>query len=366
MNVNVRELSKRYDAGVVALDGVDIAFPSGRTTVVVGPSGSGKSTLLNLIAGLLLPTTGSIHFGDRDVTRVPPEDRNIGFVFQSYALFPHMTAEENVGFGLLESRLPASERATIVDSTMRQFGIERLSGRRPGQLSGGEKQRVALARALARRPAVLLLDEPLSALDAQLRERLRTELKSIFASLNVTTIHVTHDRVEAMLLGHSVVVMSEGRVLQHDSPERIYRQPVSAFVARFFGDANLIEGQLDGSRRHIDTPLGSFAVSEPFLSPGRTMALIRPEMLAISPERPDFVARVERADFLGSRWRIEAASNDVRIIIDLPGEGAITPGEALPLRVTRSSLHVIAAEDAAAGPRGEAASPRQAVIIRKR
>jgi ABC-type Fe3+/spermidine/putrescine transport system ATPase subunit len=348
VNVNVTQLSKRYDGEVVAVDGVDITFPSGQTTVIVGPSGSGKSTLLNLIAGLLLPTTGSIHFGDRDVTRIPPEDRNIGFVFQSYALFPHMTAEENVGFGLLESRLPASERAEIVESTMRRFGIERLRRRRPGELSGGEKQRVALARALARRPAVLLLDEPLAALDAQLRERLRSELKSIFASLNVTTIHVTHDRSEAMLLGDSVVVMNEGRVLQHDTPQRIYRQPANVFLARFFGDANLIEGHLDATGRHIDTALGSLAVAEPGVTVGPVVAVIRPEMLALAPSHPDFTVRVEHAEFLGSRWRVEGISERAgRIIIDLPGDVAIAAGESLPLRLTRDSVHVIAAEDIA-------------------
>ncbi|HEY8713356.1 MAG TPA: ABC transporter ATP-binding protein [Thermoanaerobaculia bacterium] len=354
MNVTVKQLSRRYDGDVVAVDGVDITFQAGKTTVIVGPSGSGKTTLLNLIAGLLRPTTGSIHFGDRDVTGLPPEDRNIGFVFQSYALFPHMTAEQNVGFGLLESQLPVSQRLAIVDSTMRRFGIEHLRRRRPAELSGGEKQRVALARALARRPAVLLLDEPLSALDAQLRERLRVELRSIFASLDVTTIHVTHDRTEAMLLGESVVVMNAGRVLQHDTPERIYRRPANVFVARFFGDANLIEGQLDGSGTHIDTPLGSFAVAEPGASTGRVVAVIRPEMFAVAPNHAHFTVRVDRADFLGSRWRVEAnAERAGRLVIDLPGDTVIAAGESLPLRITRNSVHVIAAEELASATHHE-------------
>ncbi|GAC1431416.1 MAG: ABC transporter ATP-binding protein [Thermoanaerobaculia bacterium] len=354
MNVTVKELSRRYDGDVVAVDGVDITFPAGKTTVIVGPSGSGKSTLLNLIAGLLRPTTGSIHFGERDVTGVPPEDRNIGFVFQTYALFPHMTAEENVGFGLVESRLPVAERKSIVDSTMRGFGIEHLRRRRPGELSGGEKQRVALARALARRSAALLLAAPLSTLDAQLRERLRTELKTIFASLDVTTIHVTHDRAEAMLLAGSVVVMNRGRVLQHDSPERIYRHPVNAFVARFFGEANLIEGHLDSTRSHIDTPLGSFAVAEPVPDSGRVVAVIRPEMFAVAPNHPDFTVRVDRAEFLGSRWRVEATSQRAgRVVIDLPGHVALAIGESLPMRIARNSLHVIAAEDTATGTHHE-------------
>jgi len=356
MNIDLVGLSRSYPGGVVAVDDVRLRIASGRTTVVVGPSGSGKSTLLNLIAGLLRPSRGTILFGDRDVTDVPPEDRNIGFVFQSYALFPHRTTEQNVAFGLIESSLPRAQREALVEATMRACGIEHLRGRRPAQLSGGEKQRVALARALARRPALLLLDEPLSAVDAQLRERLRAELKAIVRSIDVTTIHVTHDRAEAMLLADMVVVMNGGRVVQHDTPEQIYRRPVSRFVARFFGEANLIEGHLDSTGSRFDTALGAFAASPPPDCTGPLVAVVRPEMLSVASGRPDGVARVTSAEFLGSSWRVAASveGQTAPLIVDLPGDHAVAAGETLPLRVSRNSLHLIAAESSEAARKADA------------
>ncbi|MEO8216757.1 MAG: ABC transporter ATP-binding protein [Acidobacteriota bacterium] len=319
---------------------LDVAFPSGRTTVVVGPSGSGKSTLLNLIAGLLRPTDGNILFDGVDVTNVPPEQRNIGFVFQSYALFPHLSVEENVAFGLKRG-LPVSDRARATEAMLDLFRLGTLRRRRPAQLSGGERQRVALARALARSPALLLLDEPLSALDAQLRERLRLELMALFGSLETTTIYVTHDRTEAMLMGHSVVLMKEGRVLQQDPPDRLYRSPANLFVARFFGSANLIEGVLDDSGG-VALPFGRFAVNEggPRRSPG-ILALVRPEMFRVDPSAPHLTIRVLTAVFLGSSWRIEGVSaGGLRLTVDLALE-RVTPNEQIPLRLDRSALHVL-------------------------
>ena len=340
IDVSVRNLVKRYGDGVTAIQQVSAEFVAGKTTVIVGPSGSGKTTLLNLVAGLLRPDAGSISFGGHDVTNVPPEARNIGYVFQTYALFPHMTAEENIAFGV------AKHDHESVAAMLRMFRIEHLRRRRPGALSGGEKQRVAFARALARRPAILLLDEPLSALDAELRDRLRGELRSVFASLGTTTIYVTHDRSEAMLLGDSVAIMSFGRILQHDRPERIYRQPVSAAAARFFGDVNLIEGVLDDTRTHVHTPFGRFAVAEGRATGPHVLVVVRPEMFSIAPTNPDLTLHVDRAGFLGSRWRVEGMAEGAgHLIVELPAEVAIEAGDSVPLRIHRNVLHVIDAEE---------------------
>jgi ABC-type Fe3+/spermidine/putrescine transport system ATPase subunit len=342
IDVSVRDLVKRYGEGVTAIQDVSAEFAAGKTTVIVGPSGSGKTTLLNLVAGLLRPDHGTIWFGGHDVTNVPPEARNIGYVFQTYALFPHMTAEENVAFGVARG-----DRESVT-AILRMFRIEHLRRRRPGALSGGEKQRVAFARALARRPAILLLDEPLSALDAELRDRLRGELRSLFASLGTTTIYVTHDRSEAMLLGDTVAIMSGGRILQHDRPERIYRRPVSTAAARFFGDVNLIEGVLDDTRTHVHTPFGRFALAETCATGPHVVAVVRPEMFTVAPSHPDLTLHVERAGFLGSRWRVEGTAEGVgHLIVELRAEVAVAAGESVPLRIQRNSLHVIDAEESA-------------------
>jgi thiamine transport system ATP-binding protein len=351
MDVTVTSLTKRYDRSTPAIAGIDLTFRDGAVTVIVGPSGSGKSTLLNLIAGLLRPTSGHIIFGGRDVTNVPPEHRNIGFVFQSYALFPHLDVEDNVGFGL-GRRVTTAERRRIVDEMLELVGISSLRARRPAQLSGGEKQRVAIARALARRPAVLLLDEPLSALDAQLRERLRIELKSLFSSLRTTTIYVTHDRTEAMLLGESVVVMNEGRVLQQAAPELVYREPSNAFVARFFGDANLIEGTIDETGRNVQLPFRAFSIAGPLRLEGSVAALVRPEMFAVDKHAPDLTLRVESSHFIGSRWRVDGTTeHGLQLTVDLNSDRTVKAGESLPLRINRDTLHVLDVESADMAPR---------------
>ncbi len=355
MDIHLQQLSKHYGA-TVALDGVDVVLPSGKVTAIVGPSGSGKSSLLNLVAGLLRPTSGRILFGDRDVTRVPTEERDIGYVFQSYALFPHLTVRENVAFGV-DDKL---RRDAVTSEMLRRFRIDHFADRRPQQLSGGERQRVALARALAREPQILLFDEPLSALDAQLREELRRELVSFFHEFDRTSVYVTHDRQEAMLLADHVLVLRNGRVLQAGSPEELYRRPSSAFVATFFGDANLIPGTIDSGGHTIETDLGRFAITHrEDVTAGEALLVLRPEMFALADRDGDLTITVERASFLGPRWRVIGSCGDLSLIIDLPPNVPVRRGETLELSVTQEWIHVVPAERPAAAFKEETHDSRR-------
>ena len=228
------DVRKRYGA-VTALDGVTLEAREGELLVVVGPSGCGKSTLLRCIAGLEQIDEGTVTIGARDVTALRPAARNVSMVFQSYALFPHMTVEENIGFGLVVRETPKQEVRARVAEAAAVVGVTELAGRRPYELSGGERQRVALARALVRDPDAFLLDEPLSNLDAGLRVEMRTELRRLQREVGATMMHVTHDQLEALTLGDRVAVLSEGRVRQVGTPEEVYRRPVDRFVAGFLG-----------------------------------------------------------------------------------------------------------------------------------
>ena len=235
--VRLDRISVRY-RDVVAVDNVNLVLPAGEILALLGPSGCGKSTLLRSVAGFV-SHAGDIHIGDKVMTRVPPHRRNIGMVFQDYALFPHMTVAENVGFGLKMRRVAGQEIAARVAEALALVGLEGLSSRMARQLSGGQQQRVALARSLVIRPAVLLLDEPLSALDKKLREEMRVELRRIQRLTGVTTIFVTHDQDEALGLADRLALMSKGSLLQIGKPEEIYRRPVSPFVAQFVGMSNI-------------------------------------------------------------------------------------------------------------------------------
>jgi putative spermidine/putrescine transport system ATP-binding protein len=239
MTVVIAGLTKRY-GGVTALDGVDLAIPRGSFTTLLGPSGSGKSTLLMCMAGFTEPTAGRILVDGRDVTGVLPEDRGFGVVFQGYALFPHMTVARNIGFPLRMRGRPRAEVADRVARMLRLVQLEGLAQRHPAELSGGQQQRVALARALAFEPEIVLLDEPLSALDRALRETLREELKRIHREAGATFILVTHDQEEALSLSDHVILLHEGRIVQQGAPEAIYRRPATLFAARFIGMTNLM------------------------------------------------------------------------------------------------------------------------------
>jgi multiple sugar transport system ATP-binding protein len=248
--ISINNVWKTYDNGVDAVRDVSLEVAEGEFVVLVGPSGCGKSTLLRMIAGLEEVTAGAIHIAGRDVTDVAPPDRDIAMVFQNYALYPHMSVRENLGFGLKQRRTAREEIARRVDEVGAMLGLGELMHRRPAQLSGGQRQRVAIGRALVREPAAFLLDEPLSNLDAKLRTSMRSELARLHDRLRTTTVYVTHDQVEAMTLGDRVVVLRDGVVQQGDHPQVLYERPANLFVAAFIGSPamNLVEAEVRGGR----------------------------------------------------------------------------------------------------------------------
>jgi multiple sugar transport system ATP-binding protein len=278
--ITLEHVSKVFDGGVVALDDVSLEIADGEFIALVGPSGCGKSTLLRAIAGLEEVTTGEIAIGGRDVTDLAPRHRDVAMVFQSYALYPHMSVRQNLAYGLRVRRVRRSEVARRVDEVAALLGLSELLERRPAQLSGGQRQRVAMGRAIAREPQVFLMDEPLSNLDAKLRVSMRTSLAQLHARLGVTTVYVTHDQVEAMTLGQRVAVMRDGKILQIDTPQRLYERPANLFVAGFIGSPamNLVDAVLDGD----EIMFGQFRVP---LDPVRAPALrSRRVVLGIRPE----------------------------------------------------------------------------------
>jgi multiple sugar transport system ATP-binding protein len=296
-------VSKRF-GDVAAVDDVSLHVADGEFLVLVGPSGCGKSTLLRLIAGLEEATAGTIAIGDRDVTDLPPRSRDVAMVFQSYALYPHMTVRQNLGYGLKARRTPKHETAERVREVASMLGLEELLERRPAQLSGGQRQRVAMGRAIVRHPQAFLLDEPLSNLDAKLRVGMRASLAQLHRRLGATTVYVTHDQTEAMTLGQRVAVMRDGHVLQVDSPQELYARPRNLFIASFIGSPamNLVDATVDAE----GVSFGQFRVPLPpdrRPEPGRVVLGIRPESFedaAFAPGLPTLEVDVDVLEDLGS------------------------------------------------------------------
>ena len=241
--ISLAGVTKVFGSDVVAVDDLSLEIGDGEFMVLVGPSGCGKSTILRLLAGLEEVTAGEIHIGDAQVTDLPPKDRDVAMVFQNYALYPHMTVAQNLGFGLRLRKLPKDEVARRVEEAAKILGLDPLMARKPAELSGGQRQRVAIGRAMVREPKAFLMDEPLSNLDAKLRVQMRAELSRLHDRLGTTTVYVTHDQVEAMTLGHRVAVMRDGVLQQVDTPQRLYLRPTNLFVAAFVGSPpmNLVE-----------------------------------------------------------------------------------------------------------------------------
>ncbi|MER9291552.1 ABC transporter ATP-binding protein [Mesorhizobium sp. M0510] len=296
----VQALAKRYGA-MSSVDDVNLTVEQGELVALLGPSGCGKTTTLRMIAGFVSPSSGRISIGDNDVTERAPHARNIGMVFQSYALFPHMSVAKNVSFGLEMRGIGRAERDIRVTEALRLVRLQHLADRMPRQLSGGEQQRVALARALVIRPAILLLDEPLSNLDAKLRGEVRLEIRNLQQRLQLTTLMVTHDQEEALTMADRLVVMKDGRLQQIGTPKDLYERPADTFVANFVGRCNLIAGEIVGrgqfkSASGIMLPCGAASTG-----PGNGSVLaIRPEKLEVEPNTGNGItARLIAINYLG-------------------------------------------------------------------
>ena len=301
----LENVSKIFAGGVTAVDGVSLKIDSGEFLVLVGPSGCGKSTLLRMIAGLEETTEGKVTIGGTDVTELPPRDRDVAMVFQSYALYPHMSVRANLGYGLKVRKTSKAEIEKRVNSVAELLGLKPLLERRPAALSGGQRQRVAMGRAIVREPKAFLMDEPLSNLDAKLRVSMRAQLGALHARLATTTIYVTHDQIEAMTLGQRVAVMRDGKIQQVDTPQSLYAEPANLYVAAFIGSPamNLVEAEvIDGTLRFggYEIPLPADAVP----SQGHVVAGMRPEVFEDSafadPSLPQLDVRVEVVEELGA------------------------------------------------------------------
>src|SRR5215470_7636018 len=339
--LRLENCAKTFADGTHALETVTLDVARGETVVLLGPSGCGKTTLLRIVSGLETPDAGGrVLFNKTDVTRVPIERRNVGMVFQSYALFPNMDVAENIGYGLKIRGVNGTERNARVAELVALTGIEGLERRRIDQLSGGQRQRVALARAVAVRPSVLLLDEPLTALDAALRERLRGELDRLLRTLGITTVYVTHDQAEAMALGDRIVVMRRGAIAQVGSPREIYFAPANRFVAEFIGAANIVEAS--SANGVLALPGGQLKISDDTAA-GAVVAMIRPESIAVvAPDTATLSGAVDRVSFVGDRQRVTVGGATQRpLLIDVPNSLALKIGQRIGLAVDPGAIRVL-------------------------
>ena len=309
MSLTIEALDFRYPDGNAALHAVSLDVQAGALCAVIGPSGCGKSTLLKLIAGFLTPTAGSIHIGGQNMAGLEPKRRNLGVVFQNYALFPHMTALENVAYPLMLRGVARAERRRMAGTILERAQLGAYLDRLPGMLSGGQQQRVALARALVFRPAALLLDEPLSALDVANRQTMRDEIRTVQREFNVATLHVTHDQEEALSIADTVAVMRGGHLLQVATPQELYRNPADRFVAGFVGQANLWPARILGPGM-IETPIGNLHCDTGKWRPGAAViAMVRPEAIIANPTdtAAALPAQIKRDRFLGAQRRLDLA-----------------------------------------------------------
>ena len=326
MSLRLSGVGKRY-ADDVALDGLDLTAEDGELLVLLGPSGSGKTTALRLLAGLETPDTGTVEVAGRDVTGVPPHQRDVAMVFQDYALFPHLTVKENLRFGLRLRRTPRDEADRAAADAAARLGVGDLLDRYPDQLSGGQQQRVALARALLRRPSAFLLDEPLSNLDAQLRTSTRELVVELHRAVGVTTVVVTHDQLDAMTMADRVAVLADGRLQQVGPPQEVYDRPATAFVAAFVGGPamNLLPG-------------GGLLGGEP-----GTLVGVRPEDLQ-PDDRGRIEGVVELVEALGSETVLRVRAGDEVLRVRLPPRSGLVPGDVARLAARSDRLHVFDAE----------------------
>ncbi|HEX8521674.1 MAG TPA: ABC transporter ATP-binding protein [Tepidisphaeraceae bacterium] len=311
-SVRLENVSKRFDQ-TMALAGVNLEIGEGELFFLLGPSGCGKSTLLRIIAGLMQPTDGRVLFNGRDVTASDTQHRNAVMVFQSYALWPHMTVNQNVAFGMNVRRVSGDDQKARVAEVLRLVQLEGYGQRKPNQLSGGQQQRVALARALAVKPDALLLDEPLSNLDAKLRTEMRTEIRRICKRTGLTTIYVTHDQKEALSVADRIAVMKDGRLAQVGTPAELYQRPKSRFVAEFIGQTNLFEGRVLEQERglvRMQTALGMVMGFSDVALPEKVTVVVRPEQLRVIKAPLGYRVQEDDEDFVQGRNRFVAKSID--------------------------------------------------------
>ncbi len=329
--LRLSHLSKVFAGGVVGVDDVSLAVGEGAFTALVGPSGCGKTTILRLVAGLEEPTDGSVHIGPRDVTWLPPRERDVAMVFQNYALYPHLTVRENIGFPLRVRKIAAPEVARRVRKAAELLEIDALLERKPAQLSGGQRQRAALARAIVREPALFLFDEPLSNLDAQVRAQTRAELVALHRRLGATMLYVTHDQVEAMTMAQSVAVMAKGRVLQEGAPMTLYREPASLAVARFIGSPsiNTVTGRTTGTRFE-----GALSCDARVAAHAEAVLAVRPEHLVLGPAIDASPAIITLVEPLGpeSLVRLRLRSGE-DLVARVAGEAPWHVGDDVGVRV---------------------------------
>jgi len=357
-DIRLEHITKVYGSGANAaraVDDVSLSIPSGEFFFLLGPSGCGKSTLLRVVAGLIAPTDGRVLLGGRDVTREPVERRRTAMVFQSYALWPHMTVAQNVEFGPKMRGAGAAERRLRARTQLSRVQMDAFVARKPNQLSGGQQQRVALARALAAEGDCLLLDEPLSNLDARLRLHMRGELRRLVKATGVTAVYVTHDQKEALSMADRVAVMNEGRIVQVAPPEQLYSRPASRFVADFLGEANFLDGRVArrGTPAKIDTPAGAvFAAGDGCPEAGQPVTCcVRPERVRIAPadaaqaaETAALAATVEAFTYLGElrQYLCAMESGATWRVSELAGaSGPIPPGQKVLLRFDPADVSVL-------------------------
>ena len=356
--IQLDEITKVYPNGVKAVDGVSLDINEGEFVVLVGPSGCGKSTLLRMIAGLEDVTDGEILIGDNVVTDKPPQQRDIAMVFQSYALYPHMTVRDNMAFGLKLRKVPKADIERRVAEAAGILSLERFLDRKPKELSGGQRQRVALGRAIVREPSVFLMDEPLSNLDAKLRVQTRAEIARLHQRLGTTTVYVTHDQVEAMTMGTRIAVMSDGLLQQVGTPQTLYDKPANRFVAGFIGSPAMnfvevtVEGSGDGARLvgagDWSAPLPPRLRAAVGSTSGRKLiAGFRPEHLSLGPAGADsatFPGRADVVEYLGNEELLHVTALGQDIVAIVGAEHEVKPGDDLRLSLPLEKLHLFDAE----------------------
>ena len=347
-DVGISGVVKRFGA-ITAVDGIDLNVQDGEMVTLLGPSGCGKTTTLRMIAGLEEPDAGAIRIGGVPVydkarrIDVPSERRHLGMVFQSYAIWPHMTVYENVAYPLRMRRVGRGESERRVDAVLQQVDLVGLGATPATNLSGGQQQRVALARAVVTRPKVLLMDEPLSNLDARLRDQMRDELRRIAESVNVTSLYVTHDQAEALSLGDRVCVMDEGEILQLGTPKQVYSEPPNLFVARFVGEMNFIPGRVVDAG-HVESGVGTIACAvPPACAPGAGVVLgVRPEHIGIGPDDPAAATRgqVLRQTYLGDALHCQVQVGEVELTVKAVGDAEYTRDENVAVSLPERGWHV--------------------------